>query len=183
MAQDSSFEATIQETLVKPLLNFADKLRRALSEPAGEDILATLQRDYREERHLAKQLRAHAALMPNDLFRDTLGQIAAETERHAQLLAEQLQALGGSLPVDSDREPAAVPPESTIWRLIAADIAAIGAISHRYQAQLGWLASPPTQRLLQDLRAAKHRHRQTLSDLLSRIDSYAKPEVDHRGHP
>lgn len=183
MTSEPSFETTIQETLIKPLVNFADKLRRALSEPAGQDPVATLQQDYREERRLATQLRAHAALMPSDPFREALGQIAADTDRHAQLLAEHLQALGGSVPTDSSGDTAEVPPMSSIWRLIAADLAAIGAISQRYHEQLGWIAVPQTQRLLQDLRAAKHRHRQRLSDLLARIDSYAMPEIDHRGHP
>lgn len=183
MTQAPSFEATIQEALVKPFMNFAEQLRRALSGPSDEDLVATLQQNYRDERRLATQLRAHAAVMPNDLFRDTLDEIAADTEHHAQLLAEQVQILGGALPADNGQEAAEVELASTIWRLIAGDIAAIGAISHRYQTQLGEISSPQVRRLLDELRTAKHRHRQRLSDLLARIDSYAMPESDHSEHP
>ena len=183
MAQALALEAMIQEAIVKPIVNFAERLRCALSQPAGEDPLATLQQDYRAEQRLAKRFRAHALLMPNDLFRDALNEIAADTEHHAHLLAEQIQALGGCLPRENGQETTESQPISTIWRLIAADIAAVGAVSQRYPAQLGWISSPPIQRTLQHIRAAKHRHRQKLSDLLARIDSYAKPESDHRNHP
>lgn len=183
MAQQLGFEAMIQEAIVKPIVNFAEKLRRALSEPASEDHLATLQQNYVEEQRLSQQLRAQALLMPNDLFRETLEQIAADTEHHAHLLVEQIQALGGPVPRDSGQETTEGQPIATIWRLIAADLAAIGAASHRYQAQLGWISPPQLQQTLQHIRTAKHRHRQRLSDLLARIDSYARPESNHREHP
>lgn len=179
MAPTLSFEATIQQALVDPVVHFAQKLRCALSAPAGQDLLATLQDDYRAERLVASQLRAQASLMPNNRFRDTLNRIAADTEQHMSLLAEQLQALGGVLPATNGQEPVDVPPMSTIWHLITADIAAISAASHRYQRQFGRIAAPPVQRLLQHLRAGKHRHRQQLADLLACTDSYAQVE-SHR---
>jgi rubrerythrin len=180
MAQALAFETTIQEAIVKPVVNFAEKLRRALSISAEAHPEAALQQNYQAERGLAKQLHRHALLMPNDPFRHTLEQIAVETEHHAQLLAEQLRALETCLPAEDRQEAPEGQPVSTIWRLIAADIAAIGAISHRYRAQLGWISAPNVQRSLQDIRAAKHRHRQRLSDLLARTDSYAMPGIDDR---
>ena len=45
MALELGLEATIQEAIVKPVVNFAEKLRRALSEPAGADLLATLHQE------------------------------------------------------------------------------------------------------------------------------------------
>jgi rubrerythrin len=183
MSQPLSLEAAIHEALVKPLMNVVEKVRRALSEPAGEDLLTTLQQNYQAERRLARQLRAQASLMPNELFRDTLEQIAAETQHQAQLLAGQLDALGGAPLADSDQETAEAQPASTIWRLLETDITAIDRLSSRYRDQLGWITAPPVRDLLQHLRLAKHRHRQRLSDLLARIDSYARPERDHRARP
>ena len=180
MAQELAFETMVQEAIVKPIVNVAEKLRHALSGPAGQDPLATLQQDYLEEQRLANQIRAHALLMPNDLFRDMLNEIAADTDHHAHLLAEQIHALGGCRPRENGQDTTASQPTSTIWRLIAADIAALGAVSQRYLVQLGWISSPPIQRTLQHIRAAKLLHRQKLSDLLARIDSYARPESDHR---
>jgi ferritin-like protein len=121
--------------------------------------------------------------MPVNLFRETYTQIATETEQHAQLLAERLQALGGTFPSVVSEEPPASAQTATIWRLIAADVAAISAMSARYQEELRWITDPDAQQILQRLRAAKHRQRITLSDLLARIDSYAIPEINHHASP
>jgi hypothetical protein len=56
-------------------------------------------------------------------------------------------------------------------------------MSTRYQEELGWITDPGAQQILQRLRAAKHRQRTTLSDLLARIDSYAIPEINHHASP
>ena len=183
MVRESSFETTIQESILKPLKSFAERLRRLLTQPAGGEILTALEEDYRAESHLARQLRAHTLLMPVNLFRETYTQIATETEQHAQLLAERLQALGGTFPSVVSEEPPASAQTATIWRLIAADVAAISAMSARYQEELRWITDPDAQQILQRLRAAKHRQRITLSDLLARIDSYAIPEINHHASP
>jgi len=179
MSQESSFETILQESIVKPLQSFASRLQRALSDPVGEDLLATLQQNYREEQRLVQQLRAHATLMPNALFHDTYAQVIAATEQHAHLLAAQLQRRGS--PVLTDDSPTlAEPATTTIWRLIAADIAMIGALSSRYQTQLGWMADPQVQQLLHQIREQQQQQRRVLSDLLARVDSYARPEINHQ---
>jgi ferritin-like protein len=179
MVRESSFETTIQESILKPLKSFAERLRRLLAQPAGGEILSTLEEDCRAESHLARQLRAHTLLMPANLFRETYTQIAIATEQHAQLLAERLQALGGTLPSVVSEGPPVPAKAATIWRLIAADIAAIDARSNRYQQELGWVTDPDAQQILPRLRAAKHRQRTTLSNLLARVDSYAIAEINH----
>lgn len=179
MVRESSFETTIQESILKPLKRFAERLRRLLAQPVGEELLPTLEQNYRAECHLAKQLRAQAALMPDNLFRATFMQIATETDQHVQLLAERLLALGGSLPSAVREESPTPSTTSTIWRLIAADMAAISAMSNRYQQELAWITDPDARQILQRLRTAKQRHHTALADLLARIDSYARPEINH----
>jgi hypothetical protein len=138
----------------------------------------TLQQNASEEVRLAAQLRAHVSLMPNADFRDTLKHLAEETEQSAALLAEQVRTPAASWPTPQAHEAAAPTTTSTFWRLLAADLAAVNALANRYQAQLGWMADAGQQALLYQLRAIKRRHRRTLLDLLTRIDSFAKPEIN-----
>jgi hypothetical protein len=72
MLQGISFAATLQEAVIKPPHNVADGLRRALSEPAGTDALVTRQQQVREHCRLARQLRTHMRLLPNDFLHDAL---------------------------------------------------------------------------------------------------------------
>jgi bacterioferritin (cytochrome b1) len=184
MPPEFSLETTLQQALVQPLKSFAEKLRRALSaEPAGEDLLAALQQDYVDEQRLAEQLRTHAQRLPNDLRRERLGRIADATAQHAQRLAERILALGGAVPQAPAPDPSAASPALTLWRLLAADLEALTALTHRYRAQLGWITDPEVHSLLRQLRADHQQHRQALLDLLARIDSYAQPEVNHQQHP
>ncbi len=179
MAQTTVIVMAIQESILEPLKGFADMLRRALTEAPGGDLLSTLQEDCRAERQLAWQLRTHGLSMPNDLFRETLTKIAAETEQHGQLLADSIQLLGGTLPAGGALGPKA---PSSIWQLIAADIAQLGAASARYHEQLAWITNPQIRRLLGQIRDGKQRHRNILLDLLGRTDSYTQPEHDKQGH-
>jgi rubrerythrin len=179
MARQNSFETTVQESIVKPLKSFAERLRRLLAQPVGEELLTSLAQDYRTECRLARQLRAHTALMPDNLFRATLMQVATETEQHAQLLAEGLRALDGTSPSAVSEGPPTPSTTSTIWRLIVADMTAISAMSTHYQQELGWITDPDVRQILQRLRAAKQRNHTVLADLLARIDSYARPEINH----
>jgi hypothetical protein len=177
MSQESSFETILQESIVKPLQGVVSQLQRALGDPAGGELLPTLQHNYGEEQRLLQQLRAHAAVMPSALFHDTYTQVIAETEQHAHLLAAQIQRHGGPVPPADSYIPAAT-ATTTIWRLIAADIAAIGALSWQYHAQLGWIADPQVQPLLNHIRKQQQQQRRVLTDLLARIDSYARPEIN-----
>jgi hypothetical protein len=179
MSQDSSFATHLQESLVKPLQSFASQLQRALFDPVGEELLPTLQHNYLEERRLVQQLRAHAALMPNALLHDTYVQVIAETEQHTCLLAAQLQRRDSPVPTDNSPTLAEA-VSTTIWRLIAADIATISALSSRYQTQLGWIADSPIQQLLHQIREQQQQQRRVLSDLLARVDSYAMPEINRQ---
>jgi hypothetical protein len=178
MSQDSSFETLLQESLVKPLQRFASRLRQVLFDPVGGALLPALQQNYAAEQRLAQQLRVHAALMPNALFRDTYTQMIAAMEQHARLLAAQIHRLGSSVPAD-DGQTLAPTATATLWRLMAADIAAIGALSAQYQAQLGWVADPQVRQLLHQIREQQQQQRRVLSDLLARVDSYARPEINH----
>jgi hypothetical protein len=179
MNQESSFETTLHESIVKPLQSFASRLYGVLFDPVEEDFLSTLQQHYIEERRLAQQLQAHAALMPNALFHDTYASLSAATEHHAGILATELQRHG--IPVPANDSPTlAEATRTTIWRLIAADIAAINTLSHRYQTQLGWIADPQVRQLLHQIREQQQQQRRVLTDLLARIDSYAIPESDHQ---
>jgi hypothetical protein len=179
MDQENSFETILHESIVKPLQSFASRLYSVLFDAVEEDFLSTLQQDYLEERRLAQQLQAHAALMPNPLFRDTYASLIAATEHHASLLAAALQRHGTAVPADHHVTPAET-TRTTIWWLIAADIAAIGTLSHRYQTQLGWMAEPQVRQLLHKIREEQQQQRRVLTDLLARIDSYAIPEINHQ---
>ena len=179
MGRGSAVATTLQEAILKPLQRFIGRLRRLLVQPQGGELLGAFEQDYWTESCLARRLRAHTPLMPNDPFRETLTQVATETEQHAQLLAEHLQAVCRALPSAVGEESPAPPKTETVWRLIAADMAAISALSHRYHEQLGWITDPDARQILQRLRAAKQRHYASLSDLLVRIDSYAMPGIHH----
>jgi hypothetical protein len=179
MNQENSIETILHESIVKPLQSFASRLYSVLFEVVKEDFLCTLQQDYMEERRLAQQLQAHAALMPNALFRDTYASLIAATEHHASRLTAELQKHGRAVPTDHHATPAET-TRTTIWWLIAADIAAISTLSHRYQTQLGWMAEPQVRQLLHKIREEQLQQRRALTDLLARIDSYAIPEIDHQ---
>jgi hypothetical protein len=176
MSQESSIETVLQESIVKPLQGFVLQLQRALGDPAGGELLLTLQHNYSEEQRLLQQLRAHAAAMPNALFHDAYAHVIAETEQHAHRLAAQIQRHDSPIPPVDHHTPAPT-PTTTIWRLIAADIAAIGALSSQYHAQLGRIADPQVQQLLNHIRKQQQQQRRGLTDLLARIDSYARPEI------
>jgi hypothetical protein len=179
MSQESSLETLLQESIVKPLQSFVIRLQRALSDSGGEDLVATLQQNYAEERRLAQQLQEHATLMPNALFADAYAQLIAETEQYACLFAAQIRSGGHTLATD-DSQTFGETEHTTFWRLIASDITAINALSARYQTQLGWMTDPQVRQLLHQRRRQLQRQRRMLTDLLARIDSYATPEIDQR---
>jgi hypothetical protein len=122
---------------------------------------------------------AHISLTPNELLRQALRYGTTAPEQYARLPTEQ-----GQSPVDlspSVEAHEATSPATTlaVWRLLASDLATVNALAHRDHEQLSWMVAPHWQQLLDQLRAVKQRHRPTLSDLLTRIDCFAKAEIDY----
>jgi hypothetical protein len=178
MPKEPSFEAIIHEAPVMPFQSLADHRYRALSEPPGSDPLLTQPQNARHDSCLAAQLHTHLSLMHNELLREALMHITTATAHAAKLLTEQGQPPVGISHSVEAHEATAPARTLAVWRLFAPDLATVNALTHRYQEPRGCLDAPPRRLVLYQHRLMPRCHHHRIANVLTRIESFARPQIN-----
>ena len=135
------------------------------------DLLADLLTDYQEEAHLARQVRDHAEKAPYPVVGEALKGIAAEQERHAQLLQEKILSLGGQVGEVVEE----VKRGRNAWARLTHDLQDCKALEKRYIEQaIRWDPDmPDVVELLRTLERETAGQCALLRDLALRSDPHA----------
>lgn len=138
---------------------------------APRDVLADLAAGYRCEVEAAAQLRAHAERVPYPQAATTLRRLAELEDRHAALLRQQIEALGGSAPE--------VTPEIygglNHWDRMADAYRRADEKRRRFVEQaIHWdIAHPEVAGILERIAREETEYRRFLAELVTRADTLA----------
>lgn len=138
---------------------------------APRHVLGDLISAYRDEVQASAQLRAHAERVPYPQAATALRRLADIEDRHAQMLREQIAALGGSAP----EVVPAISQGRNHWERIAADYQKADEKRRRYLEQaIHWdIDYPDVAALLSRIAAEETANRRLLEELVIRADSLA----------
>lgn len=134
-------------------------------------LLADLLTDYQEEVRLARQIRDHAEKAPYPSMGEALKSVAAEHERHAQLLQEKIFSLGGQ----AGEGVGEVRGGKNSWARLNQDLQDCKVLEKRYIEQaIRWDPErPDVVELFRTLEEETARQCALLRDLALRSDPHA----------
>lgn len=134
-------------------------------------LLADLITDYQEEARLARQIRDHAEKAPYLYICEAHKSVAAEHERHAQLLQEKILSLGGQ----AGEVVGEVKGGKNSWARLTHDLQDCKALEKRYIEQaVRWDPErPDVVELFRTLEGETARQCALLRDLALRSDPHA----------
>ena len=144
-------------------------LRRSGEPPQG--LLDDLISAYEEERLAAAALDHHAECAPYSRAAGALQRLANSEKRHAEMLADEITALGATPP----RVMWNINPDVNHWHRLAACFQQADEKRSRFlERSLRWHASHSAQaKVLASIAEEDRANRRVLEDLLSRADSLA----------
>jgi hypothetical protein len=160
-----------------------DQIRHALKamfadlggpgEVEQDRLLTGLSEACEVERRLAAQIRDIATFIPYDAFRQHLEVMAGEDERHADLLQERIQVIGGKqrLPLGGR----SMSPDGELarpWPRLLRVLAAKRALYEGYRRRANTLGDPGLQTLLRQLQDDEEKHQEQLVELLTKLDAH-----------
>jgi rubrerythrin len=139
-------------------------------------VLNVLRHRYVREKQHAMRYRQHAERIHYPQFREALIGIAAEEEKHAELIATKIEELGEKLP---DVIPIHVAKEQNSWHYLRTDLEEEQRCTGELKDDLPALSGefPEIAGLLERIDADGKRHRAQLRDMLARSD----PQSSGRG--
>ena len=135
-------------------------------------VLEVLCHRYVRERQHAMRYVQHAEKMIYPQFRDALGRLAAEEEKHAKLIAAEIKKLGGKLPEVISIH---VAHEPNSWYYLRTDLEEEQRCAGELEADLPTLRAdyPDIAELLDRIESDGKRHRAKIRDMLARSDPQA----------
>jgi rubrerythrin len=143
------------------------------SEAEQARLLAGLSEAYKTERQLSTQIRDIATLIPYDVFRQQLEVMAGEDERHADLLQERLQVIGGHQRPPVEGHGMSLDGElARPWPRLLRVLADKRALYEGYRHQANTLADAGLQTLLRQLQGDEDKHQEQLVELLTKLDAH-----------
>jgi rubrerythrin len=143
------------------------------SETEQDQLLTWLSDACKTERGLSTQIRAIAMVIPYETFRQQLEAMAVEDGRHADLLQERINAIGGN-----PRQPLAahgMSPNSQParpWPRLLRVLADKRQLYEGYRHQANIVGDPALQALLRQLQDDEDNHQERLVELLTKLDAH-----------
>jgi rubrerythrin len=151
---------------------------QAPSDEAQVQWQTQLTEAWRAEQRLSSQLRRISSSIPYERYRQCLETMAQEDTRHAELLRERLEVVGGVIP-----QPARiydVQPNSHaggVYKGLQRALAETRELYERYRQQAGSVDDPSLQALLRHLQQDQERHQEQLIELLMRLDAHVHETI------
>ena len=139
-----------------------------------KQLLEALQRDYFEEKSISELLEKESARIPYNHLRKKLLDIAQSEKQHAELLAEKIQKLGGTLPdhaveLRNQRQKQQFTSTIDLLKLLEEEKDAyIEYINTAYLAEDA--GRKDLKELLMKIGEEERRHRKELMDILIRLN-------------
>lgn len=143
------------------------------SEAEQNQLLAWLVDACKTERGLSAQIRDIAMVIPYEAFRKQLEVMAGEDGRHADLLQEHINAIGGN-----QRQPPGVdgmPPNGELarpWPRLLRVLAEKRQLYEGYRHQVNALGDSTLRALLRQLQDDEDNHQEQLVELLTKLDAH-----------
>lgn len=134
--------------------------------------LDLLRHGYLREKQHAMRYRQHAERMRYTQFRAALVRLAQAEDRHAELIARQIEALGETPP---EVIPVRVAREQNSWSYLRTDLDEELRCAGELEADLSPISAefPAVAELLRRVERDGRRHRAELRDMLARSDPQA----------
>jgi rubrerythrin len=152
-------------------MKWSDWWRKFLGfkDDARATVLNVLRRRYVREKQHALRYRQHAERMSYPQFRDTLVGMAAEEEKHAEMIAAKINALGAQLP---EVIPIHVANETNSWHYLRTDLEEEHRCIGELYEDLPDVSTefPEIAEVLERIENDGSRHRAQLRDMLARSD-------------
>ena len=137
----------------------------------SSDAVDILRQRYVEEMQQAGRFKQYARRMHYPQYEGKLLQLATETRKHAQWIAERIVALGGQLPEVSEARPT---NENSWQSLLMAIDDKNRSDDHLYeQLQRTGLERPDITKFLQKIPYEQKEHRGEIREMLMRSDPFA----------
>ena len=139
--------------------------------PRGDErtaLLAWLCDTYTVEQRMSSQIYHDATAMPYELFRRRLESMAREEEKHARVLRERIEALGGRVPETAPTLRKGQHP----WMCLVQMLADERELYEGYRQQAAAVHDADLQALLQQLRNEEEIHQEQIIDLLMKVDGH-----------
>jgi len=160
------------------LKEYWSDFRRRWFGSSSDDYLGAvgiLSRCYEQERQHVLRFRRHAEKMHYPQFRQTLARIAAEADKHADLLAEKIKSFGVRVP-----EVMQTPVGSgNSWSLLLQDLEEERRSAERLYDQMRDIGAdfPDILEILHRIDQDNREHRAAIREILMRSDPQAMSEV------
>jgi rubrerythrin len=137
----------------------------------SSDAVDILRQRYVEEMQQAGRFKQYARRMHYPQYEGKLLQLATETRKHAQWIAEKIGALGGQLPEVSEARST----NENSWQslLMAIDDENRSADHLADQLQRIGLAHPDITKFLQEISSEQKNHRNEIREMMMRSDPFA----------
>jgi len=130
-----------------------------------------LRQRYVEEMQLTDQFKQYARRMHYSQYQEKLLQLAAETGKHAQWIAEKIVALGGKLPDVPERRSTDENSWQSLLMALEDENRSVDRLSEQLR-RIG-LEHPDITKFLQQISREQENHRDEIREMLMRSDPFA----------
>ena len=125
------------------------------------------------ERSLSSQIRSIAMVIPYEAFRKRLETMAGEDGRHADLLQEHINAIGGHQRQPPGGDGTSLNGElARPWPRLLRVLADKRQLYESYRHQANTVRDPALQALLRQLQGDEDKHQEQLVELLTKLDAH-----------
>jgi len=163
---------------IQSVLRTAFSAFQAPSDNAQDQRQTWLLEAWRTERRLSIQLRHIAPHIPYAQYRTCLETMAQEDARHAELLHERLEVVGGITPPPLKIEDVWQDSNAGgVYRALQRLLVETRELYESYRHQVSMFDDPGWQALLRHLQQDQERHQEQIIELLMRLDAHVHETI------